>query len=217
MPSVPASVLVSLQNNTSNIRNICVLAHVDHGKTSLSDSLISSNGIISQKLAGKLRYLDNRKDEQERGITMKSSSISLLYEKKKEETPERFLINLIDSPGHVDFSSEVSTAVRITDGALVLVDVVEGVCIQTHTVLRQAWLEKVRPCLVLNKIDRLITELQMTPLEAYNHIKQILEQVNVVVGGLFVEEILHEEDKKQEEKNTNQIQATPNTKPKKKN
>lgn len=82
MPSVTPAVLASLQANTKNIRNICVLAHVDHGKTSLSDSLIASNGIISSKMAGKLRYLDSRPDEQERGITMKSSSISLLYQKR---------------------------------------------------------------------------------------------------------------------------------------
>ncbi|KAL5005381.1 hypothetical protein ScPMuIL_018837 [Solemya velum] len=178
--------LVDLQQNPKNIRNICVLAHVDHGKTTLCDALVASNGIISQRMAGKLRYMDSREDEQERGITMKSSAISLFFECGEEES----LINLIDTPGHVDFSSEVSTAVRLCDGAIIVVDVVEGVCPQTHAVLRQAWLEKIKPVLVLNKIDRLITELKMEPLEAHIHLQQTLEQVNLVTSELFTSEVM---------------------------
>ncbi|KAK5582480.1 hypothetical protein RB653_004065 [Dictyostelium firmibasis] len=199
MPSISPILLASLQDHTKNIRNICVLAHVDHGKTTLSDCLISSNGIISPEMAGKLRYLDFLEDEQEREITMKASAISLLFQQPQSSSSsssdqkESFLINLIDSPGHVDFSSEVSTAVRITDGALVLVDAVEGVCIQTHAVLKQAYQEKVKPCLVLNKIDRLILELHMTPLEAYQHLSKIIEQVNVITGTLTSEEIILKE------------------------
>ncbi|XP_046350555.2 elongation factor-like GTPase 1 [Haliotis rufescens] len=178
--------LASLQKNPSNVRNICILAHVDHGKTTLADALVASNGIISQRMAGKLRYMDSREDEQERGITMKSSAISLFYQKDEA----RYLINLIDSPGHVDFSSEVSTAVRLCDGAVVLVDVVEGVCPQTHAVLRQAWLENIKPVLVLNKIDRLVLELKMSPLEAHMHLQQILEQVNLLTNELFTSEAM---------------------------
>eukprot|EP00743_Colponemidia_sp_Colp-15_P008611 GILK01009370.1.p1 GENE.GILK01009370.1~~GILK01009370.1.p1 ORF type:complete len:1052 (-),score=185.23 GILK01009370.1:177-3332(-) len=184
---VPTRVIQELQHNTSNIRNICILAHVDHGKTSLTDSLISSNGIISAKMAGKLRYMDSRPDEQERCITMKSSSISLLYNHLNNQD---YLINLIDSPGHVDFSSEVSTAVRLCDGALVLVDVLEGVCTQTRTVLRQAWEEGVKPCLFLNKIDRLILELQLTPHEAYLHMSQIIEQVNAIQSSFLTADLM---------------------------
>uniref|UniRef100_A0A663LKM2 Elongation factor-like GTPase 1 n=1 Tax=Athene cunicularia TaxID=194338 RepID=A0A663LKM2_ATHCN len=187
--------MVGLQKKTSGIRNICILAHVDHGKTTLADCLISSNGIISSRLAGKLRYLDSREDEQIRGITMKSSAISLHFVKGDQE----YLINLIDSPGHVDFSSEVSTAVRLCDGCIIVVDAVEGVCPQTQAVLRQAWLENIRPVLVINKIDRLIVELKLTPQEAYLHLKNILEQINAVTGVLFTSKVLEERAEKETE------------------
>lgn len=191
--------MIQLQKNTANIRNICVLAHVDHGKTTLADCLISSNGIISSRLAGKLRYMDSREDEQVRGITMKSSAISLHY----AEGDEEYLINLIDSPGHVDFSSEVSTAVRICDGCIIVVDAVEGVCPQTQAVLRQAWLENIRPVLVINKIDRLIVELKFTPQEAYSHLKNILEQINALTGTLFTSKVLEERAEREAESQVN--------------
>ncbi|XP_027427421.1 elongation factor-like GTPase 1 isoform X1 [Zalophus californianus] len=196
--------MIHLQKNTANIRNICVLAHVDHGKTTLTDCLLSSNGVISSRLAGKLRYMDSREDEQVRGITMKSSAISLHYAKDNEE----YLINLIDSPGHVDFSSEVSTAVRICDGCIIVVDAVEGVCPQTQAVLRQAWLENIRPVLVINKIDRLIVELKFTPQEAYSHLKNILEQINALTGTLFTSKVLEERAERETES-----QVNPNTDP----
>ncbi|KAL4613288.1 elongation factor-like GTPase 1 [Arapaima gigas] len=185
--------IIALQNKPSNIRNLCILAHVDHGKTTLADCLVASNGIISSRLAGKLRYLDSREDEQIRGITMKSSAISLHYSVGGED----YLINLIDSPGHVDFSSEVSTAVRLCDGAIIIVDAVEGVCPQTQAVLRQAWLENIRPVLVINKIDRLIGELKLTSQEAYIHLQKILEQVNAVTGSLFTSKVLEERAEKE--------------------
>lgn len=190
MRLVDSSKLLELQNKPENIRNICIVAHVDHGKTTLADSLISSNGIISQRMSGKLRYLDSRPDEQERGITMKSSSISLYHSVDQHE----YLVNLIDSPGHIDFSSEVSTAVRLCDGAIVVVDVVEGVCPQTRLVLKQAYSENIKAVLVLNKIDRLIVEMQLTPIDAYVHLMQVLEQVNAVMGELFATEVLENEE-----------------------
>jgi len=202
----PASLelIKKLHSNPSCIRNICILAHVDHGKTTLADSLIASNGIISPRLAGKLRYMDSREDEQTRGITMKSSAISLLYGDEGDE----HLISLIDSPGHIDFSSEVSTAVRLCDGAIILVDVVEGVCPQTHAVLRQAWLENLRPCLVLNKMDRLITELKLSPLEAYHHLCKLLEQINAVTGTLFTVHVLQQSNQESEDSQPSETEVS---------
>ncbi|KAL8773792.1 MAG: hypothetical protein Q9194_004234 [Teloschistes cf. exilis] len=199
MPVVSPEKLVALQQHAEGIRNICILAHVDHGKTSLADALIATNGIISAKLAGKIRYLDSRPDEQLRGITMESSAISLYFSMSRRATAEEdpvqreYLINLIDSPGHVDFSSEVSTASRLCDGALVLVDAVEGVCSQTVTVLRQTWIEHLKPLLVINKIDRLITELKMSATEAYVHLSKLLEQINAVIGSFFQGERMEED------------------------
>ncbi|KPM07073.1 elongation factor Tu GTP-binding domain-containing protein 1-like protein [Sarcoptes scabiei] len=172
---------------SSLIRNICILAHVDHGKTTLVDCLLASNGIITDRMAGKLRYMDSRPDEQQRGITMKSSSIALIF---KYDSEKKYLINVIDSPGHVDFFGEVSTALRVCDGCIIVVDVIEGVCSQTRAVLQQAWLARVRPILVLNKIDRLFLQQKMTTLEIYLHLAQTLEQVNACVGELFASEVL---------------------------
>ena len=130
---------------------------------------------------------------------MESSAISLYFSMLRrsaadaEPEQKEYLINLIDSPGHIDFSSEVSTASRLCDGAVVLVDAVEGVCSQTVTVLRQAWVEHMKPILVINKIDRLINELKFTPLEAYIHLRTLLEQVNAVLGSFFQGERMEED------------------------
>jgi ribosome assembly protein 1 len=193
MSSISVEKFHSIQADTKYIRNICILAHVDHGKTTLADSLVASNGIISKKLAGKLRYLDSRPDEQIRGITMKSSSITLHHVYNEMD----HVINLIDSPGHVDFSSEVSTAVRLCDGALIIIDVVEGVCSQTRSALSIAYIEDLKPILVFNKIDRLITEIKLTPLDAYIRLTQILEQVNAIMGELFASDIMEREDREE--------------------
>ena len=186
MPTLAEKLAEMQGQDTSKIRNICILAHVDHGKTTLADALVASNGLISQRLAGQLRYLDSRPDEQERGITMKSSAVTLGF--------NGHVINLIDSPGHVDFSSEVSTAVRLCDGSIVVIDVVEGVQPQTEVVLKQAWLEGIKPVLVLNKVDRLITEKKLNPLDAYLSLMQVLENVNAVIGQLFATDVMKENE-----------------------
>jgi len=185
-----------------NIRNMSVIAHVDHGKSTLTDSLVCKAGVIAAKHAGTARYMDTRADEQERGITIKSTGISMFFEyniqsgevlKTVEETGDEgvptnveinknsYLINLIDSPGHVDFSSEVTAALRVTDGALVVVDCVEGVAVQTGTVLRQAMAERVRPCLMVNKVDRALLELQLNGEEIYQNMVRAIENVNVII------------------------------------
>ena len=197
MPYITPAMLSKVEEEPEHVRNVCILAHVDHGKTTLSDSLIATNQIISSRLAGEVRYMDSTPEEQARGITMKSSAISLLHgyvapisgeEGKAKAVPH--VINLIDSPGHLDFAQEVSSAVRTCDGALVLVDVLEGVSKQTHGVLEQAWKEQLAPVLVFNKLDRLILELGMDPGEAYGHICMLLEQVNVIMATLYVSDIL---------------------------
>merc|ERR1711904_143521 len=169
---------------TEDIRSMSVIAHVDHGKSTLTDSLICKAGIISAKQAGDARFTDTRADEQERGVTIKSTGVSLFFEYDFEDgngvTPH--LINLIDSPGHVDFSSEVTAALRITDGALVVIDCVEGCAVQTETVLRQALQERVRPCLFMYKVDRCILEMQMEPEEMYSKFRNAIENVNVIVS-----------------------------------
>merc|ERR1712048_801168 len=181
-------------DHQDNIRNMCVIAHVDHGKSTLTDSLVSKAGIIASAKAGDTRFTDTRADEQERCITIKSTGISMYYELPNQEKADDdeaqkgYLINLIDSPGHVDFSSEVTAALRVTDGALVVVDCVSGVCVQTRTVLQQAIQERIKPVLFMNKMDRAFFELSCSPEELYQKFVQTVENVNVIIGTYMDED-----------------------------
>lgn len=182
----------AIMDKKKNIRNMSVIAHVDHGKSTLTDSLVSKAGIIAGAKAGEARFTDTRKDEQERCITIKSTAISLYYTleekdlahitQEKDDTETSFLINLIDSPGHVDFSSEVTAALRVTDGALVVVDCVSGVCVQTETVLRQAIAERIKPVLFMNKMDLALLTLQLEKEDLYQTFTRIVESVNVIIA-----------------------------------
>lgn len=169
--------ILKLMKNTENIRNIGLVGHIDHGKTTLSDSLLSEAGLLNPDLAGEARVLDYLEEEQQRGITMKSANISLYYEKSLEGH-KPFLINLIDTPGHLDFSGKVTRALRLIDGVVVVVDAVEEIISQSETVIKQAIEEGVKPVLFVNKVDRLIRELKLTDDQIRKKYSRIIRDFN---------------------------------------
>ena len=166
-----------LMSQPEKIRNIGIVAHIDHGKTTLSDNLLAGAGMISEELAGKQLYMDFDAQEQERGITIFSANVSMVH----EFNDEFHLINLIDTPGHVDFGGDVTRAMRAVDGALVVICAVEGVMPQTETVLRQALKERVKPVLFINKVDRMIKELKLSPEEMQKRFMKMITEVNGLI------------------------------------
>ncbi|MDH5811995.1 MAG: elongation factor EF-2 [Candidatus Methanomethylicaceae archaeon] len=169
--------IVKLMSNKLNVRNIGTLAHVDHGKTTLSDSLLAGAGLISQKIAAQALALDYVEIEQLRQMTVKAANVSLLHERNGQN----YVINLVDTPGHVDFTGHVTRSLRVMDGGICVVDSVEGVMTQTETVLRQGMDERVRPLLYINKIDRLIKELRLTPQEVQERLLKIIRDFNSLI------------------------------------
>ncbi|WP_340100170.1 elongation factor EF-2 [Salinibaculum salinum] len=173
----------TLMDNPEHIRNIAIAAHVDHGKTTLTDNLLAGAGMISDDTAGEQLAMDTEEDEQERGITIDAANVSMTHEYEGTN----HLINLIDTPGHVDFGGDVTRAMRAVDGALVVVDAVEGAMPQTETVLRQALREGVKPTLFINKVDRLISELQEGPEEMQERLVSVIRDVNDLIRGMTEE------------------------------
>jgi len=171
------SEVIDILRQKEQIRNIGIIAHVDHGKTTTTDSLLAAAGLLSPQLAGKALALDYLEEEQQRQMTIKAANISLYYEMNGKP----YVINMIDTPGHVDFSGRVTRALRAIDGAIVVVDAVEGVMTQTETVIRQALGERVRPVLYINKIDRLIKELRLSPDRVQDTLARIVGEVNRLI------------------------------------
>jgi elongation factor 2 len=169
--------VMRLMNTPDHIRNIATCAHIDHGKTTFSDNLLFGAGMMSQELAGKACVLDFHEDEKARGITIDAANVSMVHESDGGE----YLINLIDTPGHVDFGGDVTRAMRAVDGAIVLCCAVEGIMPQTETVLKQALRERVKPILFINKVDRLIKEVKLTPEAMQERFMKIINHVNKLI------------------------------------
>ncbi len=172
--------VTALMDKPEFIRNIGTVAHIDHGKTTFSDNLLAGAGMISKELAGEQLFMDFDEEEQKRGITIDAATVSMVHEFEGKE----YLINLIDTPGHVDFGGDVTRAMRAVDGAVVLVDAVEGPMPQTETVLRQALRENVKPILFINKVDRLINELKLTPQDMQMRLGAVIDKVNKLIKGM---------------------------------
>jgi len=170
--------IVKLMANKEDIRDIGIIAHIDHGKTTMSDSLLAEAGLLSPKIAGAARALDYLEEEQKRGITIKTANISLLHEIEGKS----HVVNLIDTPGHVDFTGKVTRALRAIDGAVVVVDAVEEVMVQTETVTRQALNERVKPVLFINKVDRLIKELKLNTDQVQSKLLRIIRDFNNLIS-----------------------------------
>jgi len=173
-----------LMHEKEYIRNIAIAAHIDHGKTTLSDNLLAGAGMMSEELAGKQLAMDFHDDESERGITIDSANVSMVHDYDGED----YLINLIDTPGHVDFGGDVTRAMRAVDGCIILVCASEGVMPQTETVVRQAIKENVKPILFINKVDRLIREVKLTPQEMQKKFEGIINEVNDLIQQLAPKE-----------------------------
>src|SRR6266850_5904251 len=168
---------LKIVHNREQLRNLGIIAHVDHGKTTTADSLLAATGMLSPSVAGQALALDYMELEQSRQMTIKAANVTLYY----ESSGKPYVINLIDTPGHIDFTGKVTRSLRAVDGAIVVVDSVEGIMTQTETVTRQALEERVRPVLYINKIDRLIKELRLPPEKMQEWLLDIITNFNRLI------------------------------------
>lgn len=176
--------ITKLMRQRDKIRNIGIIAHIDHGKTTLSDNILAGAGMLSEDLAGKQCFLDFDEQESSRGITINAANVSIVH----DFDGDNYLINLIDTPGHVDFGGDVTRAMRAVDGAIAVACAVEGVMPQTETVLKQAIKERVKPILFINKVDRMIKELKLGPEEMQKRFVKIIAEVNKIIESKAPEE-----------------------------
>ena len=176
--------ITKIMSDLDNIRNVAIIAHVHHGKTTLTDSLLARAGLISKAVAGDVLYTNYEAIEKDRRMTIKSANISLGFVYKEKD----YIINLIDTPGHVDFGGHVTRSMRAVDGVVLVVDPVEGVMPQTETVLRQALKEKAKPVLFVNKVDRLLTELRLTPEQTFERLLKLINDINKLISQFAPEE-----------------------------
>ena len=176
--------ITKIMGTLDQIRNVAIIAHVHHGKTTLTDSLLARAGLISKQVAGDVLYTNYEAIEKDRRMTIKSAVISLGY----TEAGKDYIINLIDTPGHVDFGGHVTRSMRAVDGVILVVDPVEGIMPQTETVLRQSMKEKAKPILFVNKTDRLLTELRLTPEQTFERLLKLIQDVNTLIENYAPEE-----------------------------
>jgi len=179
-----AEEVAKIMDEPERIRNVAIVAHVHHGKTTLTDTLLAKAGIISKSVAGEVLYTNYDEIEKERRITIKSANISLAFDYGGKD----YIINLIDTPGHVDFGGHVTRSMRAVDGIVLVVDPVEGVMPQTETVVRQALKEKAKPVLFVNKVDRLLNELRLTPEQTYERLLNLINDINKLIKRYAPEE-----------------------------
>jgi elongation factor 2 len=181
-----ADEVARIMSDLDRVRNVAIVAHVHHGKTTLTDSLLAKAGIISKSVAADALYTNYEAIEKDRKMTIKSANISLAFEYKGMD----YVVNLIDTPGHVDFGGHVTRSMRAVDGVIVVVDPVEGIMPQTETVMRQALKEKAKPVLFVNKVDRLLTELRLTPEQTFERLLKLIADVNKLINNYAPEEFV---------------------------
>ncbi len=179
-----ADEVAKIMSDIERIRNVAIIAHVHHGKTTLTDSLVARAGIISKAVAGEALYTNYETIEKDRRMTIKSADISLAFPYKGHD----YIINLIDTPGHVDFGGHVTRSMRAVDGVVLVVDPVEGIMPQTETVLRQALKEKAKPVLFVNKTDRLLNELKLTQEQTFDRLLKLINDLNKLITRFAPEE-----------------------------